>query len=170
MNSWLTESNTSVQNFATSTAGNILTTSLELGYPIPLPWHLAIEPQAQFIYQHEGFNLLSDPLAQISFVQSDVFTARFGARLVGNFVSEKATVRPFLLTNVWHDFGGNDTMAFNDTLVFTRHNVTAIEVGGGASVALGRWLDAYAKVSFTTDVDGNMQNSISGKAGFRLVW
>jgi outer membrane autotransporter protein len=170
MNSWLTESNQSVLNVSTSTPGRIFTTSLELGYPIALPWHLAIEPQAQFIYQHEGFNLLFDPYSQISFAQSDVFTGRFGARLVGNFVTDKAIIRPFLLTNLWHDFNGNDTVAFNTVPIVTSQNVTAIEVGGGVSVSMSKWLDAYAKVSYTTDIDGNMQSAISGKVGFRLVW
>jgi outer membrane autotransporter protein len=102
MNSWLTD----LTQSATSTAGRILTTSLELGYPIPLPAGLAIEPQAQFIYQHQGFDLAFDPFSQISFAQSDVFIGRFGVRLVGNFVGDKAMFRPFLMTNLWHDFGG----------------------------------------------------------------
>jgi outer membrane autotransporter protein len=64
------DSTQSVFNTATSTAGRILTTSLELGYPIPLPAGLAIEPQGQFIYQHQGFDLTFDSFSQISFAQS----------------------------------------------------------------------------------------------------
>ncbi len=52
----------------------------------------------------------------------------------------------------------------------TNHGVTAVEVGGGVSASMGKWVDAYAKVSYTTDIDGNSQNSITGKLGFRLIW
>jgi autotransporter family porin len=90
--------------------------------------------------------------------------------VVGNFVGDKARFRPFLMTNLWHDFGGQDTVAFNATPIITSHNVTAIEVGGGVSASMGKWADVYAKVSFTTDIDGNMQSSVSGRLGFRLVW
>jgi outer membrane autotransporter protein len=90
--------------------------------------------------------------------------------VVGNFVGDKARFRPFLMTNLWHDFGGQDAVAFNATPIITSHNVTAIEVGGGVSASMGKWADVYAKVSFTTDIDGNMQSSVSGRLGFRLVW
>jgi hypothetical protein len=61
-------------------------------------------------------------------------------------------------------------VAFNATPIVTSHNVTAIGVGGGVSASMGKWADIYAKVSYTTDIDGNMQSSVSGRLGFCLVW
>ena len=171
MNSWLTSATQSLFNVSSSSSGRILTASLELGHPIPLfSSNWAIEPQAQLIFQHQGLDLRNDMFSQISYVQGDVFTGRFGTRVVGNFLTDKMTVRPFLLANLWHDFEGQDTVAFNTTPIMTNHGVTAVEVGGGVSASMGKWVDAYAKVSYTTDIDGNSQNSITGKLGFRLIW
>src|SRR5262249_703859 len=133
MHSWLTDNTNSVGNVSTANSGSLLTASLELGYPIPIAQNWAIEPQAQFIFQHWSEYLIRDSFSQISAVPSNVFAGRFGARLVGNLVTDKAILKPFALVNLWHDFGGQDQVAFDATLISTSQNVTAIEVGGGVS-------------------------------------
>ena len=49
-------------------------------------------------------------------------------------------------------------------------NMTAIEVGGGVSTSISKRLDAYAKVSYATAIDGNYLKAVTGRLGFRLVW
>jgi outer membrane autotransporter protein len=170
MESWMTQTTLSSLNVSTAGNGRMFTASLELGYPIPLSPSWAIEPQAQFIFQHFGDDLLNDTFSQVSTVEDNAFTGRFGARLVGNLVTEKMVVRPFALVNLWHGFDGQDTIAFNTTSIGTNQSVTAMEFGGGVSASLDKWVDVYAKVSYTTDIDGNFQHSISGRLGFRLIW
>ena len=170
MQSWLTSSTNSVRNVSTNSNGRIGTASLEMGYPIPVWSDWAIEPQAQFIFQHWGNDLLNDPYAQVSTVENNAFISRFGLRLTGNLVRDKMVIKPFALVNLWRDFGGQDTIAFNQTSIATNQSVTAMEFGAGASASVGTWTDVYAKVSYTTDIDGNFQNSFTGRLGFRLRW
>jgi outer membrane autotransporter protein len=170
MQSWLTSSTNSVRNVSTNSNGRIGTASLEMGYPIPVWSDWAIEPQAQFIFQHWGDDLLNDPYAQVSTVENNAFISRFGLRLTGNLVQDKMVIKPFALVNLWRDFGGQDTIAFNQTSIATNQSVTALEFGAGASASLGKWVDVYAKASYTTDIDGNFQSSFTGRLGFRLSW
>src|SRR4029077_2767803 len=170
MQSWLTSSTNSARNVSTNSNGRIGTASLERGYPIPVWSDWAIEPQAQFIFQHWGDDLLNDPYAQVSTVENNAFISRFGLRLTGNLVRDKMGIKPFALVNLWRDFGGQDTIAFNQTSIATNQSVTAMEFGAGLSASVGTWTDVYAKVSYTTDIDGNFQSSFTGRLGFRLTW
>ena len=170
MQSWLTSSTNSARNVSTNSTGRIGTASLEMGYPIPVWSDWAIEPQAQFIFQHWGNDLLNDPYAQVSTVEDNAFISRFGLRLTGNLVRDKMVIKPFALVNLWHGFDGQDTIAFNQTSIVTNHAVTALEFGAGVSASLGKWINLYAKASYTTDIDGNFQSSFTGRLGFRLVW
>jgi hypothetical protein len=49
-------------------------------------------------------------------------------------------------------------------------NLQACQVEADLSASVGTWTDIYAKVSYTTDIDGNFQSSFSGRLGFRLTW
>jgi outer membrane autotransporter protein len=100
----------------------------------------------------------------------NAFIARFGLRLTGNLVRDKMVIKPFALVNLWHNFDGQDTIAFNQTSIATNQSVTAMEFGGGVSASVGKSVDVYAKATYTTDIDGNFQNSFTGKLGFRLSW
>jgi len=170
MQSWITSSTNSVRNISTSSNGRIGTASLELGYPIPVWSEWAIEPQAQFIFQRWGNDLLNDTFAQVSTVEDDAFIARFGLRLTGNLVRERMVIKPFALVNLWHGFDGQDTIAFNQTSIITNQSMTALEFGGGVSASVGKSTDVYAKATYTTGIDGNFQSSFTGKLGFRVIW
>jgi outer membrane autotransporter protein len=170
MQSWITSTTNSARNVSTASNGRIGTASLEMGYPIPVWSGWAIEPQAQFIFQHWGDDLLNDLYAQVSTVENNAFISRFGLRLTGNLVRDKMVIKPFALVNLWRDFGGQDTIAFNQTSIATNQSVTAMEFGAGMSASVGTWTDVYAKVSYTTDIDGNFQSSFTGRLGFRLTW
>jgi outer membrane autotransporter protein len=170
MQSFITSSTDSALNVSTSAKGRIGTASLELGYPIPLSPGWAIEPQAQFIFQRFRNDLLNDIFSQVSTVEDNAFTGRFGLRLTGNLVADKMTIKPFGLVNLWHGFDGQDTIAFGTTSIATNQRMTALEFGAGVSASIGKWADVYAKASYTTDIDGNFQNSFSGRLGFRFIW
>jgi outer membrane autotransporter protein len=83
---------------------------------------------------------------------------------------DKMVIKPFTLANLWHGFDGQDTIAFNATSIVTNQSMTALEFGAGVSASVGKWADVYAKASYTTDIDGNYQNSFGGRLGFRLTW
>lgn len=115
----MTDTTQSTLNVSTTNNGRMFSSSLELGYPIPLSPSWAVEPQAQFIFQHFGDDLLNDTFAQVSAAEDNAFTGRVGVRLVGNLVTDKAIIKPFALVNLWHGFDGQDTIAFNMTSIAT---------------------------------------------------
>ncbi len=170
METFMTATTQSVANLTSSDNGRMFTASLELGYPIPVFSSWAIEPQAQFYYQRYGNDLYTDPFAQISTTENNFFTGRFGARAVGNIAAEKMTLRPFVLANLWHGFGGQDTLAFDTVPIVNRQGGSAVEFGGGLSIAASKSADVYAKVTYLTAIDGVSLNSLSGRFGFRLSW
>ena len=170
METFMTATTQSVSSISSTDNGRMFTASLELGYPIPVFSNWAIEPQAQFYYQHYGNDLYTDPFAQISTTENNFFTGRVGTRVVANFVTEKMTLTPFVLANLWHGFGGQDTLAFDTTPIVNRQGGSAIEFGGGLSASAGKWADVYAKVTYLTAIDEVSGNSLSGRFGFRLSW
>ena len=170
METFMTATTQSVSSISSTDNGRMFTASLELGYPIPVFSNWAIEPQAQFYYQRYGNDLYTDPFAQISTTENNFFTGRVGTRVVANFVTEKMTLTPFVLANLWHGFGGQDTLAFDTTPIVNRQGGSAIEFGGGLSASAGKWADVYAKVTYLTAIDGVSGNSLSGRFGFRLSW
>ena len=170
METFMTATTQSVGNLLSTDNGRMFTASLELGYPIPIFSNWAIEPQAQFYYQRYGNDLYTDPFGQISTTENNFFTGRVGTRVVANFVTEKMTLMPFVVANLWHGFGGQDTLAFDTVPIVNRQGGSAIEFGGGLSASAGKWADVYAKVTYLTAIDGVSGNSLSGRFGFRLTW
>ena len=45
-------------------------------------------------------------------------------------------------------------MPFDATPIVNRQSGSAIEFGGGLSASAGKWADVFAKVSYTTAIDG----------------
>jgi outer membrane autotransporter protein len=170
MVSWLTGSTLSSLNVATNAYGRMGTASLELGYPIPLGGTWAIEPQAQGIFQRWNGDATQDTFSNVSNVEDDIVTARFGLRLTNTIVADKMIIKPFAQVNLWQNFGGQDTITFGSTTIATNLLATALEFSGGVSASLGTWADLYAKVSYTTGIDANSQSAVSGRLGFRLFW
>jgi autotransporter family porin len=84
--------------------------------------------------------------------------------------TDKMTIKPFVVANLWHDFGEQDTIAFDATPIVNRQSGSAIEFGGGLSASAGKWADVFAKVSYTTAIDGISLTSLGGRFGFRLLW
>ena len=71
---------TIVSKLPTSGAGFV--SSLEGGYPIPLPLgpRFILEPQAQIIYQHVGFHDAYDNISTVALGTTSGATGRLGVR------------------------------------------------------------------------------------------
>jgi len=168
--SWINGSTLSSLNVGTKVAGQMGTASLELGYPIPLPDGWAIEPQAQGIFQRWNGEATQDTFSNVSSVQDDIVTARFGLRVTKTIIADKMLFKPFAQVNLWHNVGGLDTITFGTTTIGTDLLATALEFSGGVSAKLSGWADLYAKFSYTTGIDANSLSAASGRLGFRLIW
>ena len=97
---------TVVSKLPTSGAGFV--SSLEAGYPIPLPLgpRFILEPQAQIIYQHVGFRDAYDNIATVALGSTSGATGRLGVRGQWTINTEGGQVwQPYVRANVWHELG-----------------------------------------------------------------
>jgi autotransporter family porin len=121
-----TGSPVSSQGLSAETNGTGVIASLEAGLPIAIGAHLAIEPQAQLIYQHLALAPTRDIISTVDYGRSDAWSGRIGARVVGNVATASALLQPYLKVNVWRNFDGSDSVAFAATDVNRRRVSTPI--------------------------------------------
>ena len=124
------------RNIGARISGANFLASVEAGLPVALGAGIAIEPQAQFIYQHLGLNDTKDGLSSIAFAPSDVVNGRIGMRLKGTFGGGGAVWSPYLKSDVWWRTAGADDVAFATNVLSTLRNAgPAVEVGGAVNSA-----------------------------------
>jgi outer membrane autotransporter protein len=158
------------RNIGARISGANFLASVEAGLPVALGAGLAIEPQAQFIYQRLGLNGTQDGLSSIGFAPSDVVNGRIGVRLTGTFGSGEAVWKPYLKSDVWWRTAGADDVAFGTNVLSTLRNAgPAVEVGGGVSGRLSRFVSVYGEASYRTAVDNSL-TIYKGNVGLRATW
>lgn len=171
MGSWLDQNARSVYGVKGDSRSTIFSASLEAGYPIALSANWRLEPQAQLIFQHQQGDRYRDLFSAISYDSANVLTGRLGARLVGDLDWNGVLVKPFLVANLWHEFGnGSDTVRFNGYPIRTDRNATALEIGAGLSAQVTKNVALYGKANYTTELSGQEVRSVGGKLGVRLTW
>ncbi|GHE80279.1 hypothetical protein GCM10019059_43210 [Camelimonas fluminis] len=171
MGSWLDQEVRPLSSFRQSTRGSIFTLSTEAGYPIQLDAHWRIEPQAQVIFQSQRSDRLQDLVSSISYDDANVLTGRIGARLAGQFSWNDIPIKPYFLVNLWHEFGnGSDKVRFGAFPIGTERNLTSLEVGAGASAQVAQNVAFYAKVNYSTGLDGRENRAWGGNVGLRVSW
>ena len=82
-------------------------TSLEGGYPIPLPLgpRFVLEPQAQIIWQQVTFQDSNDGLGPVGLGSTSGATGRVGVRGLWTIVSDNGQVwQPYARANLWRDW------------------------------------------------------------------
>jgi len=152
----------------TSVAG-----SLEAGYPIALGWQqLALEPQAQLVYQHLSFNQITDAdgiVARLGSQDQGIF--RGGARLTRQFVTpEGAQITPYLKANLLEGIGGGGAVNIGDTPFLTGRFGTSMQVGGGATGMITRNLSVYGDVAWQDGVGGGGARGWTMNGGLRYAF
>jgi autotransporter family porin len=151
-------------------SGSNFLVSTEAGLPIRFGGRFAIEPQAQFIYQHLGLNGTQDALSSIGFAPSDVVDGRIGLRLKGTFGSGTATWTPYLKGDLWWGTSGVDEVTFATNVLSTmRNSGPAVEVGGGLSGRLTEFVSLYGEGSYRTAFDDSL-TIYKGNIGLRVTW
>lgn len=151
--------------------GTAFTASLEGGYPIPLADGIALEPQAQVIWQYLDLDDSDDDFADISYDTPDTFTGRIGARLTGSFEGNDGTQwQPYLKANLWHSSSETDTISFDADDVKTKIGTTSVEVGGGLVAMLSDRVRLFGTGDYTFDVDGQEKEAVEGNVGVQLSW
>ncbi|MFK0375546.1 autotransporter outer membrane beta-barrel domain-containing protein [Pandoraea sp. NPDC090278] len=151
--------------------GKGLAASVETGWPIRLSDMLALEPQAQLVWQRQSIDDFSDGISSVGFNNVNSWLARVGARLEANYDGARGLLRPYLLFNLLHAFGNDGRVLFGDTTpIVTGASSTAAQFGIGVAGRFNRSASVYATLSYLTQLDATRQQSVAATLGVRLVW
>ncbi|MGE0238145.1 MAG: autotransporter outer membrane beta-barrel domain-containing protein [Parvibaculaceae bacterium] len=151
--------------------GEAYTASLEAGYPIPLGEGIALEPQAQIIWQHIHLDDSADDFAAIDYDTPDTFTGRVGARLTGNFASaDGGSWQPYLKANLWFSSSETDTVSFDADEIRTKVGSTAVELGGGIVARLSDRVSLFGTGDYLFDVGGQDKEAVEGNLGLQMTF
>lgn len=153
------------------TEGHALALSAEAGYPITLSEHWVVEPQAQVIGQKIDLDSQHDGISKVSFDSQEYWTGRLGARLKGRYLVSNTPVEPYLRANVWHTFGGSDTVTYDEVdRIKSDHKSSTADIGVGAVAQLSSAVSAYVEGKYGTGLDDNNFEGASGSIGVRVSW
>lgn len=171
MGTRLEGNNKSDRGLKMDTKGHALALSAEAGYPLTLSEHWVVEPQAQVIGQKIDLDSQHDGISKVSFDSQEYWTGRVGARLKGRYLVSNMPVEPYLRANVWHTFGGRDTVMFDDVdRIKSDHKASTIDFGAGVVAQLSSTVSVYMEGKYGTQLDANDFEGISGTVGLRARW
>jgi outer membrane autotransporter protein len=166
---------TQFANLPTNGTGFI--SSLEAGYPIPLPWfgpRFVLEPEGQIIWQQVSFRDDNDGLGPVGLGTTSGASGRLGLRGKWTINDPAGRVwQPYVLANVWCDWGaGVNTMFVPDSVLLVEQ-ATRLEFAGGLSAKIlpGHSLYAQAGYQFAVSgTDGGRRDGVKGNFGAHYTW
>jgi outer membrane autotransporter protein len=154
--------------------GSGFISSLEGGYPIPLPLgpRFVLEPQAQIIWQQVAFAQANDGLGPVGLGTTSGPTGRVGLRGMWTIDGYNGQVwQPYGRVNLWRDWGAEATTMFGIDPVPLIEEATRLEFAGGVTALLGRGVSLYAQAGYQFGLDGAfLRNAVQGDVGLRYVW
>jgi outer membrane autotransporter protein len=125
--------------------------SLEGGYPIPLPLgpRFVLEPQAQIIWQQVTFQDSNDGLGPVGLGTTSGPTGRLGVRGAWTIISDNGQVwQPYARANLWRDWGAEATTMFGIDQVPLIEQATRLEFAGGVTAKLNQGVSVYAQAGY----------------------
>lgn len=170
MATWLRGDAGSDRGIGADLSGYGLLGSLEGGYELPLGGGWVLEPQAHIIWQRVDFSDTHDPFSSIGYDAFDSWTGRLGLRLEGNTVLNGMPMQPYADVNLWHDFGADYSVVFNDRAVVTGTEGTSLEFGVGLSAQVTSETSLWGGIKYATGVDGPSGEGLGGTLGLRTKW
>ncbi|WP_420993801.1 autotransporter outer membrane beta-barrel domain-containing protein [Cupriavidus sp. 30B13] len=158
------------------TTGSGFASSLEGGYPFPLPLGpgFVLEPQMQLIWQRVSFDRKNDGFGPVDLGSTTGTTGRIGVR--GQWHIERtggAVWEPYGRLNLWHDWGGTATTLFGSDAVALEAAATRLEFAGGVTTRVTPRLSLYAQAGYQFAVggtDGGRRQGVRGNLGVRYAW
>ncbi|AXK38165.1 autotransporter outer membrane beta-barrel domain-containing protein [Crenobacter cavernae] len=170
MGSWFDgETRSRGDSVRTDVKGRGLTASVEAGRPFRVSDDLAIEPQAQLIWQKNRFDDTSDPFSTIGYDVGDGWTGRVGVKL-SRPDEGAAAVSPYFKANLWHSLGGSDRTRFGSDDIVTERRSTWAEFGAGLTQQMTKRVSLYGSIEVGQSVDGADRSSFGGNVGVRVLW
>lgn len=158
-------------------SGTGFTSSLEAGYPISLPWFgpgFVLEPEGQIIWQRVSFRDDNDGLGPVGLGTTSGATGRLGMRGKWTITDPSARVwQPYVLVNVWRDWGASATTTFGADPVPLFAQATRLEFAGGLSAKLLPNVSLYAQGGYQfamSGTDGGRRDGVRGDLGLHYTW
>jgi outer membrane autotransporter protein len=158
------------------TTGSGIITSLEAGYPIPLPLgpRFVLEPQGQILWQHTSFSQANDGLGAVALGTTSGATGRIGLRAQSTIITDNGQVwQPYVRANLWQNWGGEATTTFGVDAVPLLEQSTQLEFAAGVTTKLNTCLSLYAQAGYEFAVggtDGGRRQGVKGDFGLRLTF
>ncbi|WP_245332096.1 autotransporter outer membrane beta-barrel domain-containing protein [Bradyrhizobium sp. NAS80.1] len=157
--------------------GTGFTSSLETGYPIPLPWfgpRFVLEPEGQIIWQRVSFDDANDGLGPVALGTTSGASGRLGLR--GKWTIDDPAGRvwqPYVLANVWRDWGANANTMFGVDSAPLLEQATRLEFAGGLSAKILPGLSLYGQAGYqfaVSGTDGGRRDGVKGNFGVHYTW
>ncbi|OZI63012.1 autotransporter outer membrane beta-barrel domain-containing protein [Bordetella genomosp. 11] len=147
--------------------------SQEVGKPFTLMPKLAIEPQAQLVYQYLKLDSFNDGVSRVSGNSSNGLRGRLGFRLFAPNVKTEdgaGSGTPYLTFDVLHDFVPPRAVTVGGTSVNSNYGRTWGEVGFGITEAVGKGGQLYANIKLAKNFGGEERKGVFGQVGYRYSW
>jgi outer membrane autotransporter protein len=161
------------------TNGSGIITSLEAGYPIPIPLSFAprffLEPQGQILWQHTSFRTANDGEGPVGLGTTSGATGRLGLRAQSTITTPSGQVwQPYVRANLWQNWGGAATTTFGTEGVPLLQQSTQLEFAAGLTTKVNNLLSFYAQAGYEFAVggatDGGTRQGVKGDIGLRLTF
>lgn len=146
----------------------------EVGKPFALgSTGVAIEPQAQLLYQYLHLNGFDDGIATVSSNTTNGMRGRLGFRIFkANLSNDSKTssVTPYFTADVLHDFFSPGQTTVGGTPFDNAMQKTWYDVGVGITGSFGKRSEIYASVKYEHSMGGEYRRNVFGQAGYRFSW
>ena len=151
--------------------GHALALSAQAGYPIAISENWVVEPQIQLINQKIDINSQNERTSRTSPGSQDYWAGRLGARLKGRYIVQSIPVEPYLQFNTWRTFSRSDTVTYNNLdQIKTSQKSSSADLGAGVVINLTPTVSLYMGADYSTNLDANALNGVSGNVGLRVDW
>jgi outer membrane autotransporter protein len=158
-------------------SGSAIATSLEAGYPVPLPLGpgFVLESQVQLIWQHVSLNEARDGQGSVDLGSTSGTTGRVGVR--GQWSIERANGQlwqPYARTNLWRDWGAQVTTVFDGVnQVPLSQQMTRMDVAAGFTARVDTRMNVYGQFGYQFSINSSASgshNGVWGDIGLRYTW
>lgn len=148
--------------------------SQEIGRPFQIAnGPIAIEPQAQLMYQYLSLGGFHDDVSSISGTDTNALRGRVGVRIFykdQQAVGHKNTAIPWIRANLIHDFLPVQAVKVESTTLRPDPARTWYEVEVGITATIGERGSLYSNVGYAHGIGGEARRSVQGQVGYRYRW
>ncbi len=148
--------------------------SQEVGKPFGIGGTpIAVEPQAQLMYQYLKLNGFNDNVSAESGTTTNALRGRVGVRIFRPNLDANAgggAATPYFTADVLHDFLSPGQTVVGGTPFATHLGRTWYELGLGVTAGFGKSGELYANVKYARNLGGDYRRGVTGQVGYRYSW